>query len=82
MHKLILGDSLVELKKLENESIDLIYADPPYGKYDIVLLTEKVLEHLNEKGLFFLECDKNQVPFLECEVIDFGQTRILKWEKK
>ncbi len=31
MHKLILGDSLVELKKLENESIDLIYADPPFN---------------------------------------------------
>ena len=63
-------------------TFDLIYADPPYGKYDIVLLAEKVLEHLNKKGLFFLECDKKQVPFLECEVIDFGQTRILKWEKK
>jgi len=30
-HKLILGDSLQELKNIQDESIDLIFADPPYG---------------------------------------------------
>jgi site-specific DNA-methyltransferase (adenine-specific) len=30
-HKLILGDCLEELKNIPNESIDLIFADPPYG---------------------------------------------------
>ncbi len=29
--KLILGDCLVELKKFEAESVDLIFADPPYN---------------------------------------------------
>jgi len=33
MHKqkIILGDSLIELKKLESESVDLVVADPPYN---------------------------------------------------
>lgn len=30
-HKLIVGDSLEELKKIPDESIDLVFADPPYG---------------------------------------------------
>jgi site-specific DNA-methyltransferase (adenine-specific) len=30
-HKLILGDCLEELKKIPNESVDLVFADPPYG---------------------------------------------------
>lgn len=30
-HKLILGDCLEELKKLPDESVDLVFADPPYG---------------------------------------------------
>lgn len=30
-HKLILGDSLEELKKIQDNSIDLMFADPPYG---------------------------------------------------
>ena len=30
-HELILGDCLEELKKIPDESIDLVFADPPYG---------------------------------------------------
>lgn len=30
-HKIILGDALEELKKLPDESLDLVFADPPYG---------------------------------------------------
>ncbi len=30
-HKIVYGDCLEELKKLPDESVDLIFADPPYG---------------------------------------------------
>ncbi len=30
-NKIINGDSLEELKKIPNESFDLIFADPPYN---------------------------------------------------
>ena len=62
------------------ETFDLIFADPPYSKYDITGLVEPALQHLNKKGKFILECDKKQVPFLEAVVKDYGQTRILYWE--
>ena len=29
-NKLILGDNLIELQKLPDESVDLIYLDPPF----------------------------------------------------
>ena len=64
----------------KRENFDLIFADPPYNKYDITRLVEPALEHLNKKGKFILECDKKQVPFLEAVVKDYGQTRILYWE--
>ena len=63
-------------------SYDLIYADPPYGAYDLVYLVNSVLKHLNKNGFLILECNKNQSPFLDCALRDFGQTRILKWENK
>lgn len=31
MNKIIQGDCLEELKKLDEESVDLIVTDPPYG---------------------------------------------------
>ena len=64
----------------EKETFDLIFADPPYSKYDITKLVEPALEHLNKKGKFILECDKKQVPFPEAVVKDYGKTRILYWE--
>ena len=30
-HKIILGDALKVLKSIPNESIDLVFADPPYN---------------------------------------------------
>ena len=64
----------------KKETFDLIFADPPYSKYDITKLVEPALDHLNKKGKFILECDKKQEPFLEALVKDYGQTRILYWE--
>jgi len=68
-------------KFLKNKSsFDLIFADPPYQRYDIEKLVESVLAHLNKKGKFILECDKKQEPILEAAFRDYGQTRILFWE--
>ena len=72
-------DAFTYLTK-KKETFDLIFADPPYSKYDITVLVEPALDHLNKKGKFILECDKKQVPFLEAVVKDYGQTRILYWE--
>ncbi|MEL1226418.1 MAG: RsmD family RNA methyltransferase [Candidatus Neomarinimicrobiota bacterium] len=72
-------DAFKYLEK-KRENFDLIFADPPYSKYDINRLVEPALEHLNKKGKFILECDKKQVPFLEAVVKDYGETRILYWE--
>ena len=30
-HKIIIGDSLEELEKIPSESVDLVFADPPYN---------------------------------------------------
>ena len=30
-HKIILGDSLEKLKEIPDESVDLVFADPPYN---------------------------------------------------
>ena len=70
-------------KFLENcSSYDLIYADPPYQTQDLDVLVKIALKHLKKNGIFILECDKSQSPFLDCKLRDFGRTRILKWENK
>ena len=59
---------------------DLIYADPPYGKFDLQNITTIILRRLELKGLLILECPKNQEPFMNARLKDYGRTRIMMWK--
>ena len=76
-YSFISSDVFSYLRKAK--SYDLIFADPPYGKYELEPMTKVILEHLNNKGRFILECDKGQEPFLNANVSNYGETRILYW---
>jgi 16S rRNA (guanine966-N2)-methyltransferase len=65
----------------QTRSFDLIFADPPYGRFDLTILVETVYECLNKNGKLILECEKSQIPFLDADASDYGNTRILTWTK-
>ncbi len=67
--KLILGDCIKELKKLEKESVDLIFADPPYNLSGENSLTV----HAGKP----IKCDKGEWDKID-NVHDFN----LKWIKE
>ena len=62
-------------------SFDFIYADPPYGKYNVNLLVEKILGRLNHKGVLILECQKKENLNPTGKILNFGNSRLLIWEK-
>ena len=62
-------------------SYDLIFADPPYSKYNIESLAETILKHLNKNGKFILECEIAQMTFLDAVEKKYGKTKILYWER-
>ena len=66
------------LKK--KNSFDLIFADPPYGKFNLFELIDGSLKHLNKNGILLLECHKKERPFMDGTFMDYGDTRILYWE--
>ena len=74
-----LGNSIEILESFSDNSIDMIFADPPYGRFDLKPLVEKIYERLNKNGKLILECEKSQTPFLDADVSDYGNTRILTW---
>ena len=69
--------SFLELKR----NFDFIYADPPYGKYNGNLLVEKILGRLNHNGVFILECQKKENLNPNSKTLNFGNSRLLIWEK-
>ena len=58
-NKLINGDSLEELKKIPDETFDLIFADPPYylGTINYYEIIEKIFTNqlLFDQGLLIIE---------------------------
>ena len=77
--RILTGDCISTMERLEAGSVDLIFADPPYGKFDLATLAESILEHLNKGGKFILECERNQDPILDSDFADYGNTRLLTW---
>ena len=58
-NKIVNGDSLKELRKIPDETFDLIFADPPYNfdinKYEIII--DKIFKSkiINYHGLLIIE---------------------------
>ena len=76
-----LSDAIQFISHAHTEQFDIIFADPPYGTRNLESLAEIILEHLNKKGKFILECEKGQETFMDAVATDYGKTRILSWEK-
>ena len=76
--KLILGDCLDEMKKISNESIDLVITDPPYPKKYMYLwepLFEQSARILVDRGNFISLCGHYQLP----DVLDIGRKYLRFW---
>ena len=71
------------IRFLETENaFDLIFADPPYGRYALDGMVKTILDRLHNKGKFVLECAACQQPYPDASSVTFGDTRILIWTKE
>ena len=60
INSVICGDSIEEMNKMQPNSVDLIFADPPYDLNDLSKIPTKILEHnlLKPDGIFIMEHSK------------------------
>ena len=78
--KLYNDDCLAKLKKIETESIDLIFADPPYDLYDLDIFIENALKKLNNDGMLIIECSSKETLEGFDKIAKFGDTNLLYWK--
>ena len=64
INKIFKGDSIEVLKKIPSESVDFIFADPPYGQgLEMRVLRSVSMGHiLAERGLLIIEQAAQVVP--------------------
>ena len=78
-NQIILGDSIKEMKKLKDHSVDLIFADPPYEHREFPRIADLIFESktIEEGGLLIYEHYKDYV--LPDQYIDFKKVRDKKY---
>ena len=81
-YKIIKSDALRYMKS-SKDKFDVIFADPPYGKYDFFDFLPFVEKMLNNNGVFCYECKRNKLNFdLNTKIKYFGNTQLIFWRKK
>ena len=66
------------IKKSKN--YDIIFADPPYGLYDMNIFVENALKKLNEGGILILESSSKETLEGFDKIAKFGDTNLLYWK--
>ena len=62
------------------DKYDIIFADPPYGIGNLILLVDLACKKLNPGGVFILECSKNESLAGYYKSSKFGDTQLLYWK--
>ena len=76
----IVQSDAIKFLKNTNQKFDLIFADPPYGKFDFLDLIPFVKENLNMNGIFCYECKKKRIDIdLDIKIKNFGTTQVIFW---
>ena len=76
----IVQSDAIKFLKNTNQKFDLIFADPPYGRFDFLDLIPFVKENLNMNGIFCYECKKKRIDIdLDIKIKNFGTTQVIFW---
>ena len=66
------------IKKSKN--YDIIFADPPYGLYEMNIFIENALKKLNKGGILILESSSKETLEGFDKIAKFGDTNLLYWK--
>ena len=78
----IVTSDVFEYIKYSKEKFDIIFADPPYGKYEFFDFMPFAQKMLNPEGVFCYESKKTKFNFdLNTKVKNFGNTQLIFWRK-
>ncbi len=74
------SDAIAYLTKCGN--FDLVFADPPYGKIDLIQLIERCRKQINDAGNFILESSiHDKLPTDYQRKNKYGDTQVTFWEQ-
>ena len=79
-NKIYVGNCLEKMKELPSNSVDLVFADPPYTMTDFQHLKENVQNCLKPNGIFCMEMKKQNIDNSPSRIKYFGSTQVVFWK--
>ena len=79
----IVKSDVISFLNNEYQKYDIIFADPPYGKYSFKTLCPLVSKIMSDQGIFCYESEKQKVEEnKDIKIKHYGNTQIILWKKK
>ena len=72
----------IKFLKNESEKYDIIFADPPYYKYEFEILLPLVSNIMKSQGIFCYESNKQNIECIKnMKIKHYGNTQVVLWKK-
>tara|TARA_B100001778_G_scaffold305547_1_gene284263 strand:+ start:289 stop:813 length:525 start_codon:yes stop_codon:yes gene_type:complete len=79
----IVKNDAIKFLKENQKSYDIIFADPPYGQYELKDIFPYIKKKLKNNGVFCFEQKKSKLTIeSDFKIKNYGSTQVIFWEKK
>ena len=80
---IVVQSDVIKFLDKEEEKYDIIFADPPYGKYLFNALHGPISDIINRNGIFCYESNKQKIKEnINMKIKYYGNTQVVFWENK
>ena len=79
----VIKSDVFKYLKYSDEKFDLIFADPPYNKFNFLDILPNIKKLLSSDGIFCYETKKSKTNFnLNTKIKNYGNTQVIFWSRK
>jgi len=79
---IVVKSDVIKFLKNESEKYDIIFADPPYYKYEFEILLPLVSNIMKSQGIFCYESNKQNIECIKnMKIKHYGNTQVVLWKK-
>ena len=78
----IVQEDVISFLNTNDEKFDVILADPPYKRVEILKLHALVKSNLTESGKYFIEMKRTEIDDSDVRIVSYGNTQVVfGWKK-
>ena len=82
-NSVVIKSDVINFLNFDKDKYDIVFADPPYGKFSFEEIFPSVISLVKDGGIFCYESNKQNIDDnIPVKIKYFGNTQIVIWEKK